>query len=449
MHRLLIVDDETSICTSLTFALEDNYNVFTANDEESALKIISNNNISVVLLDLKLGKSDGMAILRRIKKQKPDIVVIIMTAYGTIESSVEAIKSGAFYYITKPINTNELLVLLARADEYISLNSKIKYLKHQIDPANSKYSIIGSSKKMAHIFELIDRVKDIDINVLITGESGTGKELVAKAIHFEGKRKDKPFNAINCAAIPDTLLESELFGFKKGSFTGAAEDKKGIIEMSDGGTLFLDEIGDMSVSLQAKLLRVIQDREVRPIGATKSVGVNVRIISATNKDIREQIKFGTFRSDLYYRLNVINIDMPPLRERKGDISKLVDYFIKKYNALLDKDIKGITTSALEALEKYKFEGNVRELQNIIERAVVLTRNNFIAKEDLSEEIFHNENIINAQDDIIPAYIGDSMKTIEKNAIEYTLKKFEGNRKKTAQILGISERALRYKIKEYM
>jgi len=448
VEKLLIVDDEPSIRTSLGFALEDNYDILNAEDEEGAVNMVLENEISIVLLDLKLGQSNGVNVLKGIKALKPDIVVIIMTAYGTIVSSIEAVKAGAYYYITKPINMDELMLLLVKAVEYRALNSKIKYLSSQINQNNSHYSMIGSSKKILHIFDLIDRVKDIDSNVLITGESGTGKELAARAIHFEGKRKGSPFNAINCSAIPGNLLESELFGFKKGSFTGAFEDHKGIIEMSQGGTLFLDEIGDMDIGLQTKLLRVIQDKEVRPVGSIKGTKVDVRFIAATNKDLKEEIKCHSFRKDLYYRLNVINIDIPPLRERREDIPKIVDCFIKKYSVLLDKDIKGITSKALEALEKYKFEGNVRELENIIERAVALTRRNFIDIEDLPEEVFSVENIISFSEDIIPVYIGDNMKSIEKKALEYTLKKFDDNRKKTAEVLGISERALRYKIKEY-
>lgn len=448
METILIVDDEPSIRTSLSFALEDDYKVYAAEDEVSAIDIISEENISIVLLDLNLGVSDGMCLLKEIKSLKPDTVVIIMTAYGTIESSVEAMKAGAFYYLTKPINIDELLLLLSKAVEYISLNSRIKYLSDQISQSNTSYGIIGSSKKITDILDLIDRVKNIESNVLITGESGTGKEMVARALHFDGKRKDKPFNVINCSAIPGNLLESELFGFKKGSFSGAFEDRKGIIELSNEGTLFLDEIGDMDINLQTKLLRVLQDKEVRPVGSARGIKVDVRFIAATNKDLKEEISCNSFRKDLYYRLNVINIQLPSLKERKEDIPKLVDHFIKKYSLVLHKDIKGIKSNALEVLERYKFDGNIRELENIIERAVALTRNNFIGKDDLPEEIFKSENMVKITDQVIPVYVGDSMKSIERKVISHTLEKYDDNRKKTAEILGISERALRYKIKEY-
>nr|WP_243429082.1 sigma-54 dependent transcriptional regulator [Clostridium pascui] len=441
----MVIDDESSICTALSFALEDDYEVFTANNEETALAIINEVDINIILLDLRLGDENGIEILKKIKIVNKEIMVIMMTAFGTIESSVEAIKNGAFYYITKPINMEELDILMKKAEEYIGLNSKIKYLSDKVD---KNYNIIGSSSKMKEVFNLIDRVKDVNINVFITGESGTGKELVARAIHFNGKRKDKPFNVINCSAIPDNLLESELFGYKKGAFTGAAEDRKGIIELSSEGTLFLDEIGDMDINLQTKLLRVIQDKEIRPVGSNKIIKVDVRFISATNKNLKEEVKRGNFRQDLFYRLNVINIQIPPLRERMEDMPEIIEYFIKKYSNQFEKRINGITAGALQALEGYKFNGNVRELQNILERAVVLTRNEYIDKEDLPPEIFESENILLLKDHLIPIYVGEDMKTIEKKVIEYNLKKFKQNRKNTAEALGISERNLRYKIKEY-
>ncbi|KGK88902.1 sigma-54 dependent transcriptional regulator [Clostridium sp. HMP27] len=445
MFKVLVIDDESSICTALSFALEDNYEVFTAKDEKTTLTIINEVDINIILLDLRLGDENGIEVLKKIKCANKEIMVIMMTAFGTIESSVEAIKNGAFYYITKPINMEELDLLMKKAEEYIGLNSKIKYLSDKID---KNYNIIGSSSKMKEVFNLIDRVKDVNINVFITGESGTGKELVARAVHFNGKRKDKPFNVINCSAIPDNLLESELFGYKKGAFTGAAEDRKGIIELSSEGTLFLDEIGDMDINLQTKLLRVIQDKEIRPVGSNKIIKVDVRFISATNKNLKEEVKRGNFRQDLFYRLNVINIQIPPLRERMEDIPEIIEYFIKKYSNQFEKRIKGITAGALQALEGYKFNGNVRELQNILERAVVLTRNEYIDKEDLPPEIFERENILLLKDHLIPIYVGEDMKTIEKKVIEYNLKKFKQNRKNTAEALGISERNLRYKIKEY-
>jgi len=448
LEKLLIIDDELSIRNSLSFALEDGYEIYTAEDGVSAAEIVAKTDISMILLDLRLGSEDGIHVLKELKAIKPELTVLIMTAYGSIESSVEAIKAGAFYYITKPINMDELMLLLEKAKEYMTLNNKIRYLSSQISQTGSRYDIVGASKKMQEVFDLIDKVKDIDSNVLITGESGTGKELVARAIHFEGKRRNKSLNVINCSAMPANLLESELFGFKKGAFTGAYEDRKGIIELSDGGSLFLDEIGDMDVNLQVKLLRVLQDKEVRPIGAANDIKVDVRFISATNKDLKNEVKENSFRKDLFYRLNVININLPALRERKEDISKLVGHFIRKYNLLLDKGIRGITSEALEALERYKFEGNVRELENMVERAIALALGEFIGIRDLPADVFIRENIVSQDSDVIEIYIGETIDAIEKKVIEKTLERYGNNRKRTAQVIGISERALRYKIKEY-
>ena len=448
MYKLMIVDDEPTIRRSLEFALEDDYSIFSCDNKKDALYILKKESIDIVLLDLRLGTEDGLEILKGIKKIKKETIVIIMTAYGTIESSVKAMKEGAFYYITKPINIEEINLLLSKVNEYINLNSQVKYLSNQIKDSESRYKIIGNSTKMNRVFDLIDRVKDIDVNILITGESGTGKDLVAKAIHYNGKRRDGAFNAINCSAIPSNLLESELFGHKKGAFTGALEDKKGIIELSNNGTLFLDEIGDMDINLQTKLLRVLQDKEIRPVGANSSINVDFRFIAATNKNLTEEIEKNNFRQDLFYRINVINIELPPLRERKEDIPKLIEYFIKEYKVKLEKNIKGITKDALGSLEKYKYWGNIRELQNIIERAIVLTEDNYIKKEDLPEGVFQSKNIYREQGDLIPIYIGEDFKTIEERVIEYNLRHFNKNRRKTAEILKIGERTLRYKIKEY-
>ena len=448
MYKLMIADDESTIRRSLEFALENDYLIFPCDNKKDILYILEKESIDIILLDLRLGSDNGLDILKDIKKVKKETIVIIMTAYGTIESSVQAMKLGAFYYITKPINIEEIHLLLSKVNEYINLNSQVKYLSNQIKDSEAKYKIIGNSKEINRVFDLIDRVKDIDVNILVTGESGTGKDLVANAIHYNGKRKGGAFNAINCSAIPSNLLESELFGHKKGAFTGALEDKKGIIELSQNGTLFLDEIGELDINLQTKLLRVLQDKEIRPVGSNSSIKVDFRFIAATNKNLIEEIQEGNFRQDLFYRINVINIEVPSLRQRREDIAKLIEHFIKKYKSKLEKNIKGITKDALESLEKYKYYGNVRELQNIIERAIVLTEDNYIKKEDLPEEIFQSKNIHREDKDLIPIYIGEDFKAIEKKVIEYNLRYFNGNRRKTAEILKIGERTLRYKIKEY-
>jgi len=341
MDKILIIDDEKSICTSLEFALEDQYQVVSEQSPVEGLDILKKQDVSLVLLDLRIGGYNGIAVLDKIKNINLDIPVIMMTAYGSIKSSVDAMKHGAYYYITKPVDIEELRLLIFKALDYARLNNQVQQLTKEI---NSKYSIagiIGKSKAVKDIFQIIDKVKDIYSNILITGESGTGKELVARAIHYQGKRKDGRFEVVNCAAIPQNLLESEFFGFEKGAFTGAIKDKKGKFEMADGGTIFLDEIGEMDIHLRSKLLRVLQDKEFSPLGSNRRIKSDVRIIAATNKDLEEEVKKGRFREDLFFRLNVIRINIPPLRQRKEDIPLLLDHFIKKYNEILGKKIKGI------------------------------------------------------------------------------------------------------------
>lgn len=446
MNKILIIDDEKSICTSLEFALEDDYTVISCQDPIKGLDIIRKQHIDLVLLDLRIGEYDGISVLRKIKKENENIVVIIMTAYGSIKSSVDAMQAGAYYYITKPIDIEELKLLILKALDYVNLNNKVKHLKSQLTQRYGINGIIGKSKAMNTIFELIDKVKDIDSNVLIMGESGTGKELVARAIHFQGNRKNKNFEVVNCAAIPSNLLESELFGYRKGAFTGAVQNKKGKFESAHEGTIFLDEIGEMDLTLQSKLLRVIQEKEITPLGSNHKQKIDVRIIAATNKNLEKAVEENEFREDLFYRLNVITIKLPPLRERKEDIPLLVNHFINKYNKNFNKNVKGIDSKALKMLENYDYKGNVRELENIIERAVALTNHNTISCSDLSKKVLNTQNF--PEHDIIPIYIGEDLKTIEKKVILETLKKNKNNKRKTAKILGITERTLRNKLKEY-
>ncbi len=447
MNSILIIDDEKSICTSLEFALEDNYRVLSCQDPVKGLEIIQQEEIDLVLLDLKIGEYDGITVLQKIKKISKDIVVIIMTAYGTIKSSVDAMKAGAYYYVTKPVDTEELKLLILKALDYANLNNQVKRLNTQLNEKFGIKGIIGKSKKMRDIFEIIDKIKDIDSNVLITGESGTGKELIAKAIHYQGKRKDFHLETINCAAIPSHLLESELFGYEKGAFTGAVQKKKGKFQLADKGTIFLDEIGEMDMGLQSKLLRVLQEKEITPLGSNQRYKIDIRVIAATNKNVDKAIEEGVFREDLFFRLNVITINMPSLRERREDIPLLVDHFIKKYNDSLNKNIKGIEASALDYLENYQYKGNVRELENIIERAVALTDHNKITVSDLPQNILTPKGDLGDRE-IIPVYPGEDLRTVEKKVIMENLKRNGGNRKKTADILGITERTLRNKLSEY-
>lgn len=447
MNKILIVDDEKNICTSLEFALEDTYKVFSCQNPSDAIKIIQNEEIDLVLLDLKIGEFDGISLLKKIKKLNDSVVVIMMTAFGSIKSSVDAMKSGAYYYLTKPIDIEELNVLITKALDYKNLNQEVIRLNNQLNDRFGVNGIIGKSKKMREVFELIEKVKDIDTNVLITGESGTGKELVAKAIHFQGRRKKEHFEAINCAAIPTTLLESELFGYEKGAFSGATKNKKGKFEVANNGSIFLDEIGEMELAMQSKLLRVLQEKEISPVGSTEKKKINVRLVAATNINIETAIDENKFREDLFYRLNVIAIKLPSLRERKEDIPLLTKHFINKYNNEFGKNVEGLEIAAIDMLVNYNYKGNVRELENIIEHAVALSDNRKLTCEDLPG-IVQRASCDYTAENIIKIEVGENLKNVEKTVIEETLKKCKNNRLKTASMLGISDRTLRNKLKEY-
>ncbi|RKD21618.1 regulatory protein, Fis family [Caminicella sporogenes DSM 14501] len=450
MNKLLIIDDENSICSSLKFVFEDDYDVYTATNIFEVKKCIEKINFDLVLLDLKFGDIDGIDILNMIKNIQNEAVVIIMTAYGTIESSIKAIKTGAYDYISKPLDLEKLKVLLKKALENKILNDRIRYLEEEIENIYGKNGIIGKSKVMKDIFHLIDKIKDIDVNILIEGSSGTGKELIARAIHFRGIRKCGRFEVINCGAIPANLIESELFGYEKGAFTGANQRRKGRFELAHEGTIFLDEIGELDINLQVKLLRAIQEKEIFPLGAESSKKIDVRIISATNKELKEEVKKGKFREDLYFRLNVVSIKLPDLKDRKEDIPLLIEHFIKKYAKKIGKKIKGVTRDVLEILENYDYPGNIRELENIIERAIALTDNEYIDTVDLPVDLIKQCRVYDYFNNfnIIPVKIGQKLENIEKEVILRTLRAMENNKKKTAEVLGISERSLRYKLKKY-
>jgi len=441
-EKILIIDDEKNICTSLTYALEDDYTIFSETNPDKGVEIIKNENINLVLLDLKIGNINGIDILKEIKNINKNIVVIMMTAYGTIESSVEAMKIGAYTYLTKPLNIDELVITIKQALEYQGLFNKVNELNNQLREKYSYKGIIGKSKEMLKLFELIEKIKDVDVNVLITGESGTGKGLVARAIHYSGKYSRERFVEINCAAIPEGLLESELFGHKKGAFTGADRDKTGKLEYAGKGTILLDEIGDMSLNLQSKLLRVIEQKEFSPVGSNEIIKLEARIIAATNKNLLELIENNNFRLDLYYRLNVININLSPLRSRREDLPLLFEHFIKLYNKKFGKNVRKLSSEAERMLLSYSYPGNVRELSNIIERAVLLSEDG-----DIKEDFIPNEVKINSIIDLDNLY-GLSLKSIEKKVIEAALKINQGKRNETARMLGISERGLRNKINEY-
>lgn len=447
MYNVLVIDDEISILTALRFALEDHFNVFTTPDVLEGLEIINSKNIDLVLLDQYLGEYRGLEVLNTIKSQNPRVIVIAMTAYGCIEDSIEAIQRGAYYYITKPLDINGLISLINKALDYQSLSDKVEDLTKKVNQNKFQLKMVSSSHAMNGVFKMIDRVKDVDINVLISGESGTGKELIAKAIHETSKRKGQNMEIINCAAIPHNLLESELFGYEKGAFTGANNKYKGKFELADKGTLFLDEIGDMDMQLQAKLLRVIQEKTITPLGSEKSIPVDFRLLAATNLNLPAEIKKGNFREDLFFRLNVVNIEIPPLRDRKEDIPALTKHFINKYNMILHKEVIGISRSAINVLEHHDYPGNVRELQNIIERAVALADGDTIQIQDLPKEIVSITDIATSSENI-PIYIGDTIESAEKKLILATLGFCENNKRKTAKMLEMSERHLYNKLNQY-
>jgi len=442
VFKILLVDDEKSILKSLTFALEENYQVFSCTTGNEALSLMAEHKIPMVLLDLRLGKEDGIALMKQLLEIVPEAAIIIMTAYSSIESSVEAIRAGAYYFITKPVQTSQLLLLLENVASQLAMREIIADLEDVI-----RSDIIGNSSQIQKILRLIDQVKDTAAGVLIMGESGTGKELVARKLHFSSNRKDKPFIPVNCAALPESLLESELFGHKKGAFTGAVQNEEGIIRKAHGGTLFLDEIGEMDSRLQAKLLRFLQDGEVRQVGGDARQ-VDVRIICATNRDLEQEIARGRFRADLYYRINIINIFVPPLRERISDLMLLVPHFIKKYNAAYDRNVRNIDKEAMDLLSRYGFAGNVRECENIIQRAVLLCSGTTITADTLDLKYRATEERDHLGDKCVRIYSNETLKEVEKKVLEFSLREHGGNRRRTARTLEISERALQYKIKEY-
>lgn len=442
---IYIVDDEPSIGASLALALKSDYQVKVFQDPAISLASLETDHVDLVLLDLRIGSVNGLDILGKIKEFDAQIEVIMMTAYGSIGTSVEAMQNGAYSYITKPIDIDELKVIIKQALGVRKLNEQVLFLSDELKSHRQFDQIIGDSESMQKVFDLIDKVKDIDSNVLITGESGTGKELVAKAIHDTGVRSNERFLIVNCAAIPEHLLEIEFFGYKRGAFTGAVQDKKGKFQLADNGTLFLDEIGDMPLGLQSKVLRVLQDKEFTPVGANHSVKVDVRIVAATNRDLADMIKRQEFREDLYYRLKVIEIKMPPLRERKDDIPALSRFFLKQFSQEMNKPLKGISNEAITDLQSLDFPGNVRQLANILEYAAIVTSGDMIESQDFPEDVLRSKR---KAETTAADFTGKSLKEIEQTVIREALKRNKGKRGQTADELGISRRGLLNKIKEY-
>lgn len=437
--RILVVDDEMAMREALRdWLMEDGYEVGLAGSGEEAITLASEETWDIMLLDLKMPGLDGIETLKKVKEINPEIEIIMMTAYATIDTAVKAMKEGAFDYLVKPFDPDEIQIQINKILERKELKIENLILRQRLEEKYEYDEIIGISQPMKEIFELISKVSKSDSNILITGESGTGKELIARAIHANSERCFMPFIVINCGALPDSLLESELFGYEKGAFTGAEHAKKGRIEMADKGTLFLDEIGDISPKTQLGLLRVIQQKEITKLGSEKIINVDVRIISATNRDLKEAVKEGRFREDLYWRLNVINIHVPPLRERKEDIPLLADFFIKRFAVDMKKEPKRLSQEAIKLLMDYDWPGNVRELENVIERAMVIGKGDVIRPEDLpfkSKEL----NRDNAP---------KSLKMVERLHIERILKETNWNITKASRILEIDRQTLYNKIKKY-
>ena len=446
LGAILVVDDETDMRELVRDILQERgHRVGVASDGREALKQLAQEEFVLVLADLRMKGMQGLELLTEIKRAYPDIGVILMTAFGTVETAIEAMKQGATDYLIKPVKTEDLVRVTERAVREATLRREVQRLRREVHKEYSFHQILGKSKPMREVFELIRRVADSPTNVLITGESGTGKELVAKATHYNSERRDAPFVPVNCAAIPEALLESELFGHVKGAFTDAKNDKRGLFEEAHNGTLFLDEISELPLLLQAKLLRVIQEREIRRVGATRTMPVDVRIIAATNLNLAEETKAKRFREDLFYRLNVIEIRLPPLRERREDIPLLVEAFFRKCAEASHKAVRGMTEAALALLIDYAWPGNVRELENVIERAVTLARGEKIVPDDLPPAIQGARGDRRILDEAVDRSL--PLQEVEKEYILRILEKTGGNKYQAAQVLGIDRKTLYRKLAE--
>ncbi len=447
--KILVVDDEPSQRKMLQANLSlDGYEVYEADDGKTAISRVSEEFFDLILMDNRMSQLDGIEALKQIKKISPGIPVIIITAYASVETAVEALQSGAHDYLTKPLDIDELRIKVQQTLEFWRLKEENILQKRRIENLFDASRIIGRSPKMRQVLETVAMVAPTEASVLILGESGTGKELIANALHQGSSRSERRFIKINCAALPETLLESELFGHERGAFTGAVGRKPGRFELADGGTIFLDEIGEMTFSTQAKLLRVLQEREFEPLGSTRSVKVDIRVISASNRDLKDEVRKVNFREDLFYRLNVVPINLPPLRERKEDIPLLVDHFLHIYNEKNNRHLKGFHPRALDAMMRYSWPGNIRELENVVERAVILTMDEYVSFSELPESISGESASAvptTSKAGIVP---GMTIRELEKELILVTLDHNDGNRTRSAGFLGITRRTLQNKLKEY-
>lgn len=443
--KILIADDEKNMIWALKKAFKnEDYKIITAPNGIEAVEKATSHTPELVLLDFKMPKLNGLEALKKIKEVDPKISIIMMTAHGTMESAIEAMKNGAIDYISKPFDIEDLKLQIRKALDIGAMKDQIEFLTEELRNTTGKV-IIGKSSKIKDVLDRVSKVANSNATVLITGESGTGKELIANAVHYSSDRKDKPYVKINCGAIPENLLESELFGHEKGAFTGAVNKKLGKFERASKGTIFLDEVGELSLPMQVKLLRVLQEKEIERIGGTAVIKIDVRVVAATNRDLKKMVEEGSFREDLYYRLNVIPIEIPALKERKEDIPLLVRYFIEKYCNQIGRNIIDIHKEALEMLVKYEWQGNIRELENVIERMVILCQGDTINKNDLPKEILYKD--INNIEFVLPE-TGINFEEVEKSFIKQALILSEGNQTKAAKLLGITRHTLLYRMDKY-
>ena len=446
LPNILVVDDEVNIVESFKQLLKDNYKVLTATSGEEALEKVEKENLDIVLLDIRMPGMDGIEVLRRIEEMKENVDVIMVTAVNTMKTAIEAMKLGAYDYITKPFEVDEVVVSINKALEKRCLIREVSYLRSEVAKPVKFDNIMGTSEKMRQVYEIVFEMTKNDATVLISGESGTGKELIARAIHFNGLRKDKPFVPVDCASISESLLESELFGHEKGAFTDATSQKLGRFELANHGTLFLDEIGNLKLDMQGKILRALQEREIQRVGGVKTIKIDVRIISATNIDLKKAIKEGRFREDLYYRLNVVPIELPPLRDRREDIPLLVRHFLGIFNREFSKKIEDITPEAMDSLVNYRWPGNVRELRNVIERLVALTKEEVISHKRLPLDILLTVNTEEADmEEEGGMLLKEAREQFEKQFILGVLEKVNWNQTEAAKMLGIHRNTLLMKI----
>jgi two-component system response regulator HydG len=446
-RKILVVDDELSHRQMLNAVLsEEGYEVREADDGETAIAAVEEQFYDLIIMDIRMSRVGGIEALKKIKEISPGIPIIIMTAYASVSTAIDALKKGAFDYLTKPLDIDELKILVDKALRHHQLEQENLYLKERLGNRFDFSNIIGRSTAMKNLFEIIAMVAPTEATVLITGGSGTGKELIANAIHQNSPRRERPFIKVNCAALPETLLESELFGHEKGAFTGAVARKQGRFHLAHTGSIFLDEIAEMSTVTQAKILRVLQGRKFESLGSTNTVEVDTRVVAATNRNLEEEIREGRFREDLYYRLNVVNLKIPPLHERRDDIPLLSGFFLKRYAKKNQRLIKGFNPRAMDLLMRYEWPGNVRELENVVERGVIMARGDIITPAEFPEALRElDAETKGVEVDLTP---GRSLKEVEREMIIRTLEETDGNRTHAADILGISRRTLQLKLKEY-